>query len=492
MPLADLCIFPVKCLRAGGGRLNRAPSPSHGSVRRLPALQRLAPALTPLEHIRTFQKSVPGLDASIDMARRRAATIAGAVALGLVAIVFARMGDLAQKVFTEFQAQHRYAPLILTPLVFAATVAVTLRWAPAAKGSGIPQVMAAGHDIQLASSRLLALPTAIAKLLLTTFMLLAGGSVGREGPTVQVAAAIMVTCHRILRVPISAGVLIAGGAAGVAAAFNTPLAGVVFAIEELAAAFEQKVAVLVMGAVVISGLVSLAVAGDYVYFGAMRQTLDVRSVLMVTPVAGIAGGILGGLFARMMLAFARSAHPAFLAVRARPVTLAFACGLVVAVVGIVTHGSTWGTGYETTRHMIEGQDDTSLWFGPAKFLATAATAVSGAPGGIFAPSLSVGAGFGQLLALCFPDDPMPAVILLGMVGYFVGVVRAPLTAVIILMETTASRGMIVPLFLTAIIADAASTLVCKEKLYHGLSRGFARAAAHPTSGPNPEPEPARS
>lgn len=438
--------------------------------------------MTPLEHFRTFQKSVPDFDTSFDMARRRAATIIGAIALGLVAILFAWMGDLAQKIFNEFQTQHRYAPLVLTPLVFAATVAITVRWAPAAKGSGIPQVMAAGENLNLAYSRLLALPTAVAKLLLTTVMLLVGGSVGREGPTVQVAAAIMVTCHRILRVPISAGVLIAGGAAGVAAAFNTPLAGVVFAIEELAAAFEQRVAVLVMGAVVISGLVSLAIAGDYVYFGAMHQTLPVASVLVITPVAGIVGGILGGLFSRTLLAFARSQHPLFLAIRNRPIRLAFICGLIVAVIGVAS-GLTWGTGYETTRHMIEGQGSPSPWFGPAKFLATAATAVSGAPGGIFAPSLSVGAGIGQLLSYGFPDDPMPAIVLLGMVGYFAGVVRAPLTAVIILMETTASRGMIVPLFLTAIIADGVSALVCKEKLYHGLSRGFAQGAAKPDAEP---------
>ncbi len=440
--------------------------------------------LTPLERIRTFQKSVPDFDTSFDMARRRAATIIGAISLGLVAILFAWMGDLAQKIFNQFQAQHPFAPLVLTPIVFAATVAITVRWAPAAKGSGIPQVMAAGENLELAYSRLLALPIAIAKLLLTTVMLLVGASVGREGPTVQVAAAIMVSCHRILRVPVSAGVLIAGGAAGVAAAFNTPLAGVVFAIEELAAAFEQRVAVLVMGAVVISGLVSLAIAGDYVYFGAMRQTLPVASVLIITPVAGIVGGLLGGLFSRTLLGFARSQHPVFLAIRSRQIQLAFICGLVVAVVGVAS-GLTWGTGYETTRHMIEGQGTPSPWFGPAKFLATAATAVSGAPGGIFAPSLSVGAGIGQLLSYGFPDDPMPAIVLLGMVGYFAGVVRAPLTAVIILMETTASRGMIVPLFLTAIIADGVSALVCKEKLYHGLSRGFVKPA------PNPETEPAR-
>ena len=424
--------------------------------------------------MRRILQALHSFDSSLDLARRRIATAIGAIILGLIAIAFAWMGDKAQELFTRFQSDNIYLTLALTPCGFAAIVWFTNRVSPAARGSGIPQVMAATKNLDLAYTRLLTIPTAVVKLLLTVGVLLVGGSVGREGPTVQIAAAIMVACHKVMRVPMTAGVLIAGGAAGVAAAFNTPLAGVAFAIEELASAFEQRVAVLVMGAVVIAGLVSLGIAGDYVYFGVMHETLELTSVLLITPVAGILGGIAGGLFARIMLSFARSGHPVFQAIRKRPVLSAFACGLVVAIVGVATGGATWGTGYETTKLMIEGESTPSGWFGPAKFLATAATAVSGAPGGIFAPSLSVGAGFGELLTFAFPDDAMPAVVLLGMTGYFVGVVRAPLTAVIILMETTANRGMILPLFLTAIIADATSKLVCQTKLYHGLSQGFLR------------------
>jgi H+/Cl- antiporter ClcA len=125
--------------------------------------------------------------------------------------------------------------------------------------------------------------------------------------------------------------------------------------------------------------------------------------------------------------------------------------------------------------MIVGVD-APLWFGPAKFVATLATAVAGLPGGIFAPSLAVGAGLGNLLHGLFPDDPVSATVILGMVGYFAGVVRAPLTAVIILSETTSSRGLMLPMFATAFVADAASQFVCREKLYHGLSKTF----LHPT------------
>ena len=171
----------------------------------------------------------------------RLAAVAGAVLLGLVAIVFARIGETAQNLFAHLVAISPYAPFVVTPLVFAAVVHLTRQFFPAARGSGIPQVMAASHNPERhAAGDLVSLKTAWAKFAGTIAMLLAGGSAGREGPTVQISAALMVAVHRWLRVPVSAGVIIAGGAAGVAAAFNTPLAGVAFAIEELAAAFEQR------------------------------------------------------------------------------------------------------------------------------------------------------------------------------------------------------------------------------------------------------------
>lgn len=420
-----------------------------------------------LDHLRTW---LTGKHAAA--VHSRLAAVAGAIALGLVAIVFARMGDVAQKLFLHVLSISPYAPLVITPLVFAAVVHVTCGSFPAARGSGIPQVMAASHNPeQHAGGDLLSLRTAWAKLCGTIAMLLAGGSVGREGPTVQISAALMVAVHRWFRVPVSAGVIIAGGAAGVAAAFNTPLAGVAFAIEELAAAFEQKVAVMVMAAVMISGLVSLGLAGDYVYFGALDGGLPLRLMLVISPIAGVLGGISGGVFSRILIAMTLPGHPRLMRIRSRPVLFAAICGLVVATTGLATNGLTWGTGYETTKLLLTGQGS-SVIFGPAKFIANLATALSGAPGGIFAPSLSVGAGLGQLISNFFPSSPGGAIVLLGMVGYFTGVVRAPMTAVIIMMEMTADRTMILPLFATALIADAVSAMICRRKLYHTLSGQF--------------------
>ena len=411
--------------------------------------------------------------------RRRIALSIGAVSVGLAALLFARLADSASHVFTHHIAKHWWLPLILTPAGFALIAWCTRTFAPETAGSGIPQVIAATRDPPRAVPLLIPLRAAAMKLILTVAALLVGGSVGREGPTVQISAAIMAGYHRLLQVPLRASVIIAGGAAGVAAAFNTPLAGLTFAIEELADAYEQRMALLAMTTILIAGMVSLGLAGDYVYFGFVRQTMHFSGALRVAPIAGIAGGLTGGLFARMMLDIDRYKDRWIPAMRDQPVRWALLCGAVVALTGVST-GLTWGTGYEAARGIIEGTE-TPYWYGPSKLIATLATAVAGIPGGIFAPSLSAGAGLGAILKAIFPDEPGGAVVLLGMVAYFTGVVRAPLTAVIIIVEATASRGLILPLFTAALIAHGTSRLVCKERLYHGLAQPWhARLAAEST------------
>jgi len=403
--------------------------------------------------------------------RRRVALIGGAVIVGLVALLFAWLADGAGHMFEWFIARYPYAPFLITPLGFALIVWITRRFAPLAAGSGIPQVIAASRGTSAAHMRLIDMPTAVLKSVLTAGALLVGASVGREGPTVQISAALLGWTHRLLQVPMRLTVMIAGGAAGVAAAFNTPLAGITFAIEELAAAYEQRMALLVITAVIVSGMVTLGIAGNYIYFGGgINAHLSVRSAIPVALVGGILGGLSGGLFARWTLAAAR-VNNRFMNVRKRyPVGFAALCGLFVALIGVAS-GLTWGTGYEPAKALIEGET-LPYWFAPAKFLATLVTTISGIPGGIFAPSLATGAGFGQALRWIFPGEPASAIILMGMAAYFTGVVRAPLTAVIIITETTGARGFMLPLLGAALVADASAQLLCKERLYHGLAKAF--------------------
>lgn len=402
--------------------------------------------------------------------RRRIAITGGAIVIGLMALLYARIADTASELFLGMTETAWWLPALLTPAGFALLAWTTLVLAPDARGSGIPQVIAASRDPNAAMARLVSLRTALVKFAIMPMGLLVGASAGREGPTVQIGATIMAYAHRLAGIPLRASVMIAGGAAGVSAAFNTPLAGVAFAIEELAAAYEQRMTLLVMAAVLIAGMVSLGIAGDYVYFGGVSSHLSLVPALIVAPVAGMVGGLSGGAFAQIMLGAARSGHKWMKQARTHPALFAALCGAVVAAVGMTT-GLTWGTGYDTAHALTQGED-IPLWYAPAKFIAALATAVSGVPGGIFAPSLSIGAGVGNLLHAIFPAQPPGAVVLLGMVAYFTGVVRAPLTAVIVVVETTASRGLLLPLLTAALIADGAAKIVGRERLYHGLAKGF--------------------
>ncbi len=124
------------------------------------------------------------------------------------------------------------------------------------------------------------------------------------------------------------------------------------------------------------------------------------------------------------------------------------------------------------RHLLEGGADIPQSFGALKLLATLVTTISGIPGGIFSPSLAAGVGLGADLAPLLPSVPHGAIILLGMVGYFAGVVQAPITAFVIVLEMTGDDAMAVPLMATAVIAYGASKLICPKPIYHALADFF--------------------
>lgn len=413
--------------------------------------------------------------------KSRTAATGGAVCVGLFAWGFARAADGTQEIFGRLVSAYPWAPLLLTPLGFLLLVWSTRRFSPLAKGSGIPQVIAAARRPSEADG-FVSLRTALFKVIATLLALLVGGSVGREGPTVQVGSALMVAFHRVLRLPVNAAVIIAGGAAGVAAAFNTPVAGVAFALEELAAAYEQRLTLLVMATVVIAGLIPLSLAGDYVYFGVVAESMSALHALPAALLVGVVGGAAGGLFSRISMALLKPTS----FIGRRPLTSALVLGLGVAIIGVASSNLTWGTGYDTARTLVEGGHQ-PFWFAPAKFLATLGSSLSGAPGGVFAPSLSVGAGLGGLMADLFPEDSRSAIALLGMIAYFVGVVRAPLTGVVIISEMTANRGMILPLFAAAVVADVAAKAVSGKRLYHGLADGLASPVADRKKAPEASP-----
>ncbi len=175
---------------------------------------------------------------------RRIVIWGGAILVSLVAIGFAWCADQASAAFIGLVAPRPWLALIISPIGLVASVLLTMRVFPGAQGSGIPQVIASMHLHDPAIvARVLSLRIAAGKVLLTLLGLFCGASIGREGPTVQVGASVMQALGTALRLPrpeAQRALVLAGGAAGIAAAFNTPLAGVVFAIEELSPSFEAR------------------------------------------------------------------------------------------------------------------------------------------------------------------------------------------------------------------------------------------------------------
>jgi H+/Cl- antiporter ClcA len=408
--------------------------------------------------------------------QRRAVFVVGGVTVGAAAVALALAADWVQAEFHLLVAKWRYASLIVTPLGFALSVYLTNRYFPNSQGSGIPQAIAARElSDQDARGRLVSIRIAVGKVLLTLLGLLCGASAGREGPTVQVGASIMFAIGRMSprRQP---GLILAGAAAGVAAAFNTPLAGIVFGIEEMSRTFETRTSGLIIAAVIAAGLTSLALVGNYAYFGSTPQMLRNGLDWLAVPLCGVAGGLAGGVFSRIVILMARGLPGvAGRAIRGNPVVFACACGLAVAVCGMLSGNTVYGTGYEQVKAALEGGAPLATTFAPLKFIATTFSTISGIPGGIFAPSLAVGAGLGANIAQLFSASPIEPIILLGMVSYFAGVVQAPITAFVIVTEMTDNHAMVIPLMAAALIAYAASRLVCPEGIYHALAKGFLRA-----------------
>ncbi|MFY9290468.1 MAG: chloride channel protein, partial [Methylorubrum rhodinum] len=187
------------------------------------------------------------------------------------------------------------------------------------------------------------------------------------------------------------------------------------------------------------------------------------------------------LFSRAVIAVARGLPGRSGAFVARfPIAFAVLCGLGVALCGLASGGTVYGTGYEEARAILHGESAARIEFAPLKWLATLLSSISGIPGGLFAPSLAVGAGIGAEAALLLPQVPVGALVLIGMVAYLTGVLQAPITAFVIVTEMTQDHAMMIPLMLAALIADAVSKLVCSSGLYHALAEVLVRQAAAPT------------
>lgn len=411
-----------------------------------------------------------------------AASVAGA---GALYFNFAeRYGDQLH------DAAQARSPLLAAGLVAVGMVVICQlrdRVFPGTEGTGIPQVIAAlkipdgpERDAVL-SARIL-----VGKLLLLTIGLLCGMTIGREGPSVHVGACALYLSSRVVPFPghlRERGLIVAGGAAGIAAAFNAPVAGILFAFEEIGRSFEKENAGTIVRTALWASMVCAAVLGSYLFYGEIQVTMSTLNEWLAVPVIGVVGGLLGGAYAQGVLSASRRLRPVYLR---RPATVAAGLGITLGVLGLLSGGLTYGSGYRDAMRILAGEDLPVL-FAPFLSAGNFVSLLSGIPGGLFDPSLTTGAALGQISLPLSPFAERQAFLLLCMVAYFTGVVQSPLTAAVILIEMTGSAHFTLPLLLTAVIAYESSRLVCPTALYEGLAESFLAMirARHAGTGTSP-------
>ena len=400
-----------------------------------------------------------------------------AALVGIAAVSYAKLIAWAQKCYFEIFVIHPYFLSFSTPFLFVLATWLVQKFAPEAKGSGIPQVLEAieianhpNNHQETWNHSLVSLKTAGIKIISSAIGVLGGASIGREGPTIQIAASVFAWIGNLIRKihPTAdfPSFLTSGAAAGVAAAFNTPLAGITFVIEEVAEGSFGPFKQLVILGVVIAGITAQALAGDYLYFGhpVISESRFLYLLLPAFPI-GALGGIFGGLFARIL------SFPAKIPLPNKWWIRAFVFGIICSVIGFINHGNTAGSGYEITRKSLEalGNDTPGLVFPFWKFLTTVFSYLSGMAGGIFSPCLSIGAGIGFSFATITHLSSIKACAMIGMVSFFSGVVQAPLTAVVIVTEMTDQHSLIFPFMVAAFLAQAIGKRFMRIPLYRFLA-----------------------
>jgi H+/Cl- antiporter ClcA len=326
--------------------------------------------------------------------------------------------------------------------------------------------------------KLLGLRIAFVKVISSLSLLLGNGAIGREGPTLQISASIFRFVNRLLPdywPKVSKRImLVTGGASGLAAAFNTPLGGIVFVVEELTKTHLTYFRTAVFASVIISGMTAQALLGPYLYLGYPKITPVGFSFVGVVLLAGALSGWAGSIMTKVLLIISdwKTKH-----IKNTKQQIAFvgALGLLFALIIYFTGPESGGSGKDIMNRLLFSADKTTQWYEfPARFLGPVLSYHSGGSGGIFATSLSAGAALGAGLAKLIGVAPenYNLVMLVCMVGYLTGVTRSPFTSAILVLEMTDRHSAIFYLLLAAMTANLIGYYVDRKSFYEHLKEQF--------------------
>ena len=410
--------------------------------------------------------------------------LAGSALVALTALLFAWMADFALETNAELVQKYPWFAWVALPFGLPLIVWITRRFAPYTSGSGIPQVLASlALPYGANKTRLIRLRETLLKIPLTFLAMCAGASVGREGPSVQVGAAVMSAwgawCKKhgfAFRGMQENDLIAAGAAGGLAAAFNAPLAGVIFAIEELGREVMLRWERQILLGVLAAGFIQVAIQGNNSYFsGFSGGALD--NMLGWVLGCGLACGIAGGLFGRTLYLGATAFAPAKWRehIRRHPLITAALIGILLAAIGTLYQGKTYGTGYHEAAQALRGIHEAPAGLAVAKWFSTVLTYWTGTPGGIFTPSLTIGAVLGEHIAILTGlTQGTHVLVLLCMAAFLAGATQSPLTSAVVVMEMTGGQNLLFWLLIACIFASQVSRQFSPRPFYHAAGTRFKR------------------
>jgi len=396
---------------------------------------------------------------------------------GLVAVFFRYLIETVQWVAYQLPAAiyARFEPfhLMLVPALGGLMIAPLIyRFAREARGSGIPEVMEA---VALRGGRIRP-RVAVVKALASSICIGTGGSVGREGPIVQIGSSLGSTLGQLLKLSDERirNLVACGAAGGIAATFNAPIAGSLFALEVVLGQFHAGY----FGAVVISAVTADVIAH---LFENNQRAFTVSSYSLISPwelllYAGL--GLLAGLAGVAFVKLLYLSEDLWSKIEISDYFKPALGGLALGVVGISTFKidgfpRIYGVGYSTISQTLFGQLPVyvTLLLLFLKMLGTMITLGSGGSGGVFAPSLFMGAmlgsTFGEMANQLFPAITAPpgAYALVGMAAFVSGTAHAPVTAILILFEMTGDYRIILPLMLATVISTLVAQTISRDSVY---------------------------
>lgn len=398
-----------------------------------------------------------------------ALTIVIGVLAGLSAVLFSLAINATTRAF--FGLQPSWMRLLLVPpAVSLVTGFLLYRFFPGVRGSGVPQTKAAFH----LSGGVIPVSVPFGKFLTGVLCIGSGHSMGREGPSVQIGAGIASAIGQWLRLsPDRVKELVPVGAAGaLSAAFNTPVAAVIFALEEIIGDMNATLLGSTVVASVASVIVARSILGNEPLFHVPAYQLVHPAELVAYVVLGIVGGIVALGFSHGLLRL----RAAFRRLPATTRVLQPAMGGVAIGVLLLYVPDVMGVGYESVDQALNGGMvvGTMAVLLAAKLVGTTISYASGNAGGIFAPSLYIGAMVGGLVGTGvhwlapFPTADIGAYALVGMGTLFAGIIRAPLTSVFMIFEITQDYEILVPLMVANLIAFTISRRYQPTPVYHAL------------------------